>query len=153
MAYINHCTAHVDHGSFSDSDKKTVLNHINNRISKAHNTWVNTNVILLTFGSAFVYYNKTGEVVSNCHKRPESEFNRQRLTVEGIISIYEPLLNSLIEQNRELNIIMIYPLTVRFLSTYNISKDITTMLSLDSYIDNLMMLTLCMFLPTKKKKR
>jgi len=39
---------------------------------------------------------------------------------------------------------MIYPLTVRFLSTYNISKDITTMLSLDSYIDNLMMLTLCM---------
>lgn len=96
----------MHHGSFSDSDKKTVLNHINNRISKAHNTWVNTNVILLTFGSAFVYYNKTGEVVSNCHKRPESEFNRQRLTVEGIISIYEPLLNSLIEQNRELNIIM-----------------------------------------------
>jgi len=96
----------MHHGSFSDSDKETVLNHINNRISKAHNTWVNTNVILLTFGSAFVYYNKTGEVVSNCHKRPESEFNRQRLTVEGIISIYEPLLNSLIEQNRELNIIM-----------------------------------------------
>lgn len=96
----------MHHGSFSDSDKKTVLNHINNRISKAHNTWVNTNVILLTFGSAFVYYNKTGEVVSNCHKRPESEFNRQQLTVEDIISIYEPLLNSLIEQNRELNIIM-----------------------------------------------
>lgn len=39
---------------------------------------------------------------------------------------------------------MVYPLTVRFLSTYNISNDITTMLSLDSYIDNMMMLTLCM---------
>lgn len=39
---------------------------------------------------------------------------------------------------------MIYPLTVRFLSTYNLSKEITTMLSLDSYIDNFMTLLLCM---------
>lgn len=39
---------------------------------------------------------------------------------------------------------LVYPLTVRFLSTYNLSSEITTMLSLDSYIDNLMILTLCM---------
>lgn len=96
----------MHHGSFSDPDKKTVLDHINNRISKAHDNWASTNLILLTFGSAFVYYNKTGEVVSNCHKRPESEFDRQRLTVEDIISIYEPLFHSLIEQNKELKIIM-----------------------------------------------
>lgn len=39
---------------------------------------------------------------------------------------------------------MVYPLTVRFLSTYNLSSEINTMLSLNSYIDNFMMLTLCM---------
>lgn len=39
---------------------------------------------------------------------------------------------------------MVYPLTVRFLSTYNISNDISMMLSLNSYIDNFMILTLCM---------
>lgn len=39
---------------------------------------------------------------------------------------------------------MVYPLTVRFLSNYNISHEITTMLSLNSYIDNFMMLTLCL---------
>ncbi|NLI34900.1 MAG: GSCFA domain-containing protein [Bacteroidales bacterium] len=96
----------MHHGSFSGPDKKTVLDHINDRISKAHNTWRNTNLVLLTFGSAFVYYNKTGEIVSNCHKRPESEFNRQRLSIEDIISLYEPLFHSLFEQNKELNIIM-----------------------------------------------
>jgi sec-independent protein translocase protein TatC len=39
---------------------------------------------------------------------------------------------------------LIYPLTVRFLATYNLSSEIQTMLSLNSYIDNFMMLTLCM---------
>jgi sec-independent protein translocase protein TatC len=39
---------------------------------------------------------------------------------------------------------LVYPLTVRFLATYDLSSEIQTMLSLNSYIDNFMMLTLCM---------
>lgn len=39
---------------------------------------------------------------------------------------------------------VVYPLTVRFLSTYQLSSEIKTMLSLNSYIDNFMVLTLCM---------
>ena len=39
---------------------------------------------------------------------------------------------------------MVYPLTLRFLSTYELSAEIETMLSLNSYIDNFMMLILCM---------
>ena len=39
---------------------------------------------------------------------------------------------------------MVYPLTLRFLSTYQLSAEIETVLSLDSYIDNFMMLILCM---------
>lgn len=39
---------------------------------------------------------------------------------------------------------LVYPLTVRFLSTYNLSSEINTMLSLNSYIDNFMILLLCM---------
>lgn len=39
---------------------------------------------------------------------------------------------------------IVYPLTVRFLSTYQLSTEIEMQLSLNSYIDNLMMLVLCM---------
>lgn len=43
-----------------------------------------------------------------------------------------------------INYFLIFPLTVRFLGTYQVSTDITNMLTLDSYIDNLMMMTLIM---------
>lgn len=39
---------------------------------------------------------------------------------------------------------MVYPLTLRFLSTYQLSVEIENQISLSSYIDNFMMLVLCM---------
>lgn len=39
---------------------------------------------------------------------------------------------------------MVYPLTLRFLSTYQLSTAIENQISLNSYIDNFMMLVLCM---------
>lgn len=42
------------------------------------------------------------------------------------------------------NYFLIFPLTVRFLGTYQVSTDVSNMLTLDSYIDNLMMMTLVM---------
>ena len=39
---------------------------------------------------------------------------------------------------------MVYPLTLRFLSTYHLSAQIENVISLNSYIDNFMMLVLCM---------
>lgn len=39
---------------------------------------------------------------------------------------------------------MVYPLTLRFLSTYQLSVEIENQISLNSYIDNFMMLVLCM---------
>ncbi|MCD8080478.1 MAG: twin-arginine translocase subunit TatC [Bacteroides sp.] len=39
---------------------------------------------------------------------------------------------------------MVYPLALRFLSTYQLSADIVNQISLNSYIDNFMILILCM---------
>ena len=39
---------------------------------------------------------------------------------------------------------MVYPLTLRFLSTYHLSAAIENQISLNSYIDNFMMMVLCM---------
>jgi len=39
---------------------------------------------------------------------------------------------------------MVYPLTLRFLSTYELSAEIENHISLNSYIDNFMILVLCM---------
>ncbi|MCF0243586.1 MAG: twin-arginine translocase subunit TatC [Bacteroidaceae bacterium] len=42
------------------------------------------------------------------------------------------------------NYFLVFPLTVRFLGTYQVSEVVTNMLTLDSYMDTLMMLTLTM---------
>lgn len=41
-----------------------------------------------------------------------------------------------------LNYFLLFPLTVRFLSTYSVSDEVTTLLSLSSYVDTLLMLSL-----------
>lgn len=81
-----------------------------NPISIAHHMTdellADKDVILVTFGTAWVYVDKLrverGEwsvergdlaaVVDNCQKRPAAEFIRYRLTVEDIVSAWRPIL-------------------------------------------------------------
>ena len=43
-----------------------------------------------------------------------------------------------------LNYLLIFPLTVKFLGTYQVSPDVANMLTLQSYIDTLLMMNLVM---------
>lgn len=43
-----------------------------------------------------------------------------------------------------LNYFLIFPMTVRFLGTYSVSDDVTNMLTLQSYVDTLLMMSLMM---------
>lgn len=43
-----------------------------------------------------------------------------------------------------LNYFLIFPVTVRFLGTYSVSSDVTNMLTLQSYVDTLLMMSLMM---------
>ncbi len=63
------------HGSFSRNTSEETLQRINREPIEA------VDVIVLTLGTAYVYF-RGGEVVANCHKLPEIEFERQLITVE-----------------------------------------------------------------------
>jgi hypothetical protein len=97
----------MHHGSFSSSQSEEVLNNINGRLGNAH-ALVNGGMerLIITFGSAYVYTDKlSGMVVSNCHKRPESDFLRRRVSVREIVDAYIPLIDELLKLNPSLNII------------------------------------------------
>ena len=50
-------------------------------------------IAVITFGTAWVYEDKaTGLVVDNCQKRPATDFLRRRLTVDEIVSLWQPIL-------------------------------------------------------------
>jgi len=91
---------------FTDSTSEGCLSKLNSRLSTARVFLSQTNVILITFGTAWVFEDKKSRrVVSNCHKLPADVFTRRQLTVEEIVADYTLLINKLQSVFPTLNII------------------------------------------------
>ncbi|WP_340111467.1 GSCFA domain-containing protein [Maribellus mangrovi] len=94
------------HGRFSGTDKDQVLEKINTRIQYSSEFLNTADFLFITFGTAWIYrYKKTKEIVSNCHKIPATEFNRERLSVDEIVETYSALLPAVWKMNESLKII------------------------------------------------
>jgi hypothetical protein len=94
------------HGSFSHINKDIVLKNINENIDIGSDFLQAGEFLFITFGTAWVYrYKKTNEIVSNCHKIPAKEFERNLLKISEIIDVFDSLLNVLSVFNKNLKII------------------------------------------------
>jgi len=94
------------HSRFSSPDVKETLTNINNRIVSSAEFLKNADFLFITFGTAWVYeYKLTGQTVSNCHKIPEKEFRRFRLTPGEIVEDYRQLLSEIREFNPEIKVV------------------------------------------------
>ena len=86
---LYHSMAH--HGSFSRADKAEAEEVIAESIETMQRALEEATVVIVTFGTAWVY-EMNGEIVGNCHKLPENSFTRRRLTVEEIVAAWKPIL-------------------------------------------------------------
>jgi len=85
----------------SGTDRASTLQSMNESIAKATTFLNSTNVLMLTFGTAWIYETTTGgEVVANCHKLSNVNFTRRRLSVAEIVKTYTSLINDLPEEIR-----------------------------------------------------
>ncbi len=89
------------HTKFSSIDKDKALDAINYSQQKANEYIKDTDWILLTLGSAFVYEdtaeNDTGNyenVVANCHKVPADKFNRRLLDTAEIKTVLSSMMHA-----------------------------------------------------------
>ena len=78
----------LHHGDFSAPSAEDCLRRINNRLTAARTAFSDTGILLITFGTAWVY-EQDGKIVSNCHKLPANCFTRRRLTVDEIVKWFE----------------------------------------------------------------
>ena len=85
-----HSMAH--HGSFSRADRNEAEQVIRASIETMQKALREATVVIVTFGTSWVYEWKGERVVGNCHKLPESNFTRRRLTAEEIVAAWKPLL-------------------------------------------------------------
>ena len=94
------------HGAFSSTDPYECLRRINDRLTKATGELRTLDLLVITWGTAWVYrYTRENIVVSNCHKIPSQEFERSRLSVEDIVKEYLMLIGRLREINPGLRIL------------------------------------------------
>jgi len=94
------------HGKFSCDTEKKTLQKINDRINFSRPYLKQANYLFITFGTSWVYHLKsTGEIVSNCHKFAENNFQRELLSPEKIIKEYKKFLPELWTANPNLKII------------------------------------------------
>lgn len=88
------------HGSFSSTDPGESLEKINQRLERASGEIRAADLLVITWGSAWVYRHVgTNVVVSNCHKISSGDFDRYRLSVEEIVEEYTELIGRIREVN------------------------------------------------------
>ncbi len=94
------------HGVFAHPNKQQTLTNINSQLNVARTFLAQTKRLVLTFGTANVFIKKsTGAVVANCHKLPNSEFEKHRLSIIEIVDEFVPILHQLKTENPALEII------------------------------------------------
>ncbi len=76
------------HTSFSRSTREEFLDNANDELAAARDFFSACNKIIITLGTAWCFRNNaSGTVVSNCLKRPASEFVRERLSSSEVTRI------------------------------------------------------------------
>ena len=69
--------------AFWNSSEKVLLEQVNQSLVEAHTFFLKAKWVIISLGTSWVFRDKeTQKVVSNCHKLPASQFERQFLTVE-----------------------------------------------------------------------
>ena len=95
------------HGYFSKMSENETLEGINTTLKSARDFFKTTQKIVITLGSANVFiYKKTGKIVANCHKVPNLEFEKKRLSVDEIVGDLENILTRLKNKKPDLEVIL-----------------------------------------------
>jgi len=95
------------HGDFSGTDWKKCAQNINNALKNTLKFLKNSEFVILTFGTSYVYkFNKTNFIVSNCHKLPQSDFTRFRLSVKENINYISASIKLLSRINPNIKVIL-----------------------------------------------
>ena len=83
------------HTSFARPTAEEFLSGANAALSEAAAFWKSANKVIITLGTAMVWkLTESGEVVSNCLKRPAAEFSHEMLGVQQVSMLLQMLVQN-----------------------------------------------------------
>ena len=73
------------HSCLSNSSKEVLLENLKSIVIQTHQKIVQSSHVIITLGTSWVYrLLETGNIVANCHKKPQKEFLKELLSVEEV---------------------------------------------------------------------
>ena len=92
------------HSEISHPDKETFLTTLNLIIEQSNTQIIQSTHLIITYGSAWVYRNKASKkIVANCHKVPQSQFDKEILSAEIIEKSIKNTINLIEKVNPTCN--------------------------------------------------
>jgi hypothetical protein len=80
------------HSSFSALQKEALSQQLQTALEQTHQFLTKTDVVMLTYGTAWVYERKdTGEIVANCHKQASGLFTKRLLSQQEIAESFRSI--------------------------------------------------------------
>ena len=71
------------HSELSNPDKDILLQNLNQLVESTHKQLLEATHVIITYGTSWVYVLKSsGEVVANCHKMPQAQFEKVLISVK-----------------------------------------------------------------------
>lgn len=94
------------HSDFSSENEASALGKMNSGIESGSKFLNEADILIVTLGTAFVYnYKKLNRIVSNCHKIPESEFERRMLSPKEVEDNVNEIIKAALECNPSIKLI------------------------------------------------
>lgn len=85
--------SYLFHSSISGATPHEAIEAMNNALSQGAEALSNASLIIITLGSAYVWRDKHGEVVANCHQMNPKNFSNELLSVEQITDSLKEIVN------------------------------------------------------------
>jgi|3_EtaG_2_1085321.scaffolds.fasta_scaffold15234_3 hypothetical protein len=100
----NHLDAHSIFGKKNLIELKEGIREATSRLKEYLKS---SKVLILTFGTSWVYrYEKTQQIIANCHKLPSQNFQKELLELDDIVNEVTTTLLELKQKNPDLRVIL-----------------------------------------------
>lgn len=94
------------HSELSLPDKEVFLIRLNTIIEQAHQHLLEATHVIITYGTSWIYREREQhEVVANCHKLPQNQFDKELLSVEDNKEAMYRTISMLRQINPNINVI------------------------------------------------
>ena len=94
------------HSRLNSTSQSEILDHLNKALKLTQNQLQSASHVILTFGTAWVYKHKQSKTtVANCHKQPQSEFDKSILSVDELQDTFNSIISVLKSFNPKVTVV------------------------------------------------